>query len=706
MHPSSLTTLRWNNQGQPQSTQFNDVYFSADNGLEESRCVFLQHNHLAERLRALPTTGDFIIGETGFGTGLNFLATWQQWEQIAPPAARLHFISVEKYPLTPTDMAQAHKLWPELQKYSQQLLPLYKRNHTGQHLPCWQHFRFGTITLTLILDDATAGLTQLLAHPHPAFSQTPWQGVDAWFLDGFAPAKNPDMWCEKLFNTLSRLSKPSTTLATFTAAGSVKRGLQTAGFSIKKVPGFGRKREMLTACYDAKPPWAPTTPDSRKKQKINSPWTVVSTDTTAGKKQKMAVIGAGLAGCHTAYALAQQGLEVTLIDSQSQPAQGASGNPQGILYAKLSAHSNMLSDFNLACLLTAQTHYQHFWLQAKPADGEPCGLLQLSHRPTLLNTHRQLMDSCAGATLVDYVDANTASNIANMTLDKPGLYFPYCGWLNPRAVCQWLLHNTEATVLSSTTVTALHYQEQGQKKGQWQLKGQKTTGEPWRSDGFDGVVIANAQDAQAFSQTQWLPTKPIRGQISYLPSAPDLAPLQTVICGEGYIAPATSNFNTSNPNKNNAATNQRFHSIGASYTFNNTSLTLSTAEHHSNQALIGALIPKFQRRTPIGGRAALRCTSPDYLPLVGPVAHRQDFMEDYQDLSRDGRHFIAQAGRYHPGLYINIAHGSRGLAYTPLCAHILAAQICARPLPIPQAMADALNPGRFIIRGLQRKKPL
>ncbi|MBX2807490.1 MAG: bifunctional tRNA (5-methylaminomethyl-2-thiouridine)(34)-methyltransferase MnmD/FAD-dependent 5-carboxymethylaminomethyl-2-thiouridine(34) oxidoreductase MnmC [Cellvibrionaceae bacterium] len=681
-------TLFWDNKGQPHSTRFDDIYFSADNGLEESRYVFLQHNRLAERFRALPATGDFIIGETGFGTGLNFLATWQLWEASAPRAARLHVISVEKYPLAAADMAQAHQLWPTLQCYSTQLLNRYQRNACGQHLPCWHYYQFGKVTLTLIIDEANSGLGQLLAHPHPRFAQPLWQGVDAWFLDGFAPAKNPDMWCPALFNTLGRLSKATTTLSTFTAAGSVKRGLQAAGFSLKKVPGFGRKREMLSACYSGHSAKTDRQTPTAKTKKLPSPWTVISNGTSARQTQKIAVIGAGLAGCHTAYALAQRAFEVTIIDSKAGAAQATSGNPQGVLYTKLSAHRNPLSDFNLACLLWAQTLYQDFWSQADDSDGKACGLLQLSYQDALLSAHQHLAEHYKGASAVHYLDAASASQIANITLDKPGLYFPYCGWLNPRAVCHWLLQHTGISPLYSTQVGALIQRQNG-----WQLQGQQFEGQPWYSEQFDAVVIANAQDAQTFAQTQWLPTQSVRGQISYLPLTTALANLQTVVCGDGYIAPACRPVHRAG-----------LQTMGASYNTEDTSLTVSASEHRSNQARLQALLPPITQADPIGGRVGLRCTSPDYLPMAGPVAHYQDFVENYRSLGVDSRQFIAQAGRYYPGLYSNIAHGSRGLAYTPLCAQLVAAQISGTPAPVPQAMADALNPGRFIIRDLQRRK--
>ncbi len=206
--------IDWNEQGQPLSAEFADVYFSKQSGLDESRYVFIQHNQLTERFQQLDNSTPFVVAETGFGTGLNFLTCWQLFLQQAPEQARLHFISVEKYPLHAADLQLALALWPELEPLSAQLLQQYLVIQPG-----YQHFIFqqGRVCLTLLIGEASEQLSQLDAK------------VDAWFLDGFAPSKNPDMWSDALFSQLARLAKPQTTLATFTSAGFVRRGLQAAG---------------------------------------------------------------------------------------------------------------------------------------------------------------------------------------------------------------------------------------------------------------------------------------------------------------------------------------------------------------------------------------------------------------------------------------------------------------------------------------------
>lgn len=222
--------LDWKD-GQPYSNRHGDVYFSADSGLQETRHVFLQGNLLAERFAALSTGGSFCIGETGFGTGLNFLCAWQLFEQVAPPGASLDFFSVEKFPLSDDELRAALALWPELAVQAETLLARWHRR-----VPGWNRWSFagGRVRLTLAIADVAEALPQL-----------PEACVDAWFLDGFSPAKNPEMWSDAVLVNIARASREGATLATYTCAGWVRRGLQQAGLSVQRVPGFGRKREMV-----------------------------------------------------------------------------------------------------------------------------------------------------------------------------------------------------------------------------------------------------------------------------------------------------------------------------------------------------------------------------------------------------------------------------------------------------------------------------
>ncbi|HWD31684.1 MAG TPA: tRNA (5-methylaminomethyl-2-thiouridine)(34)-methyltransferase MnmD, partial [Pseudomonas sp.] len=230
--------IDWDDQGRPHSRQFDDIYFSKDQSLEETRHVFIDQNDLRQRFSAMLPDQCLVIGETGFGTGLNFFCAWQLFSECAKPDARLHFVSVEKYPLSQADLTRALALWPELAPFSAQLLTQYVAVHEG-----FQTFVFdqGRVRLTLMIGDALEQLPQLDAQ------------VDAWFLDGFAPAKNPQMWTPELFTQIGRLSAANATLGTFTSTGWVRRGLIAVGFEMKRIPGIGKKWEVLRGVFRGTP---------------------------------------------------------------------------------------------------------------------------------------------------------------------------------------------------------------------------------------------------------------------------------------------------------------------------------------------------------------------------------------------------------------------------------------------------------------------
>lgn len=220
----------------PRSERFDDVYFSVEDGLAETRHVFLEGNRLPERWGDHDFRGTFVIGETGFGTGLNFLAAWLLWKtlRVNNNPRRLEFISVEKYPVNGAFIRDVLSVWEEeLGDKLARFCDLYPVPKTGAHsIDVAEDVR-----LTLHIGDVAEVLPTLEAR------------VDAWFLDGFKPATNPEMWTDEVFSHMARLSHAGTSFATFTAAGDVRRGLQAAGFEVHKVPGFGRKRDMLTGVY-------------------------------------------------------------------------------------------------------------------------------------------------------------------------------------------------------------------------------------------------------------------------------------------------------------------------------------------------------------------------------------------------------------------------------------------------------------------------
>ena len=645
--------LDWDDQGRPHSRVFDDVYFSDTTGLEETRYVFIEQNALKERFAALRANGQMVIGETGFGTGLNFLCTWQLFEQTAQPDARLHFISVEKYPLTRGDLHRALALWPQLSDVSEQLLAAYFAIHPGfQTLTLGN----GRVTLTLLIGDVLEQLSQLDAQ------------VDAWFLDGFAPAKNPDMWTPELFAQLARLAAPDATISTFTSTGWVRRALNEAGFKMRRTPGIGHKWEILRGTFLGVPEQALATSAVK-------PWYARPPQPTT--ERKALVIGGGLSGCASANSLARRGWQVVLLERHERLAKEASGNPQGVLYLKLSAHGTTLSQMIVSGFGYTRRLLEHL---QRGRDWDDCGVLQLGFNAKEAQRQAQLAGAFAPA-LVHMLDQPQAQALAGIELAQGGLFYPEGGWVHPPALCQYQAMHPNVQVLTHHDVVQLNNVD-----NQWQAcDGERVLASA------PVVILAGAAEVKRFPASSGLPLKRIRGQITQLVQTEHSAALNTVVCAEGYVAPGRMGE----------------HTLGASFDFDNDDLTTTPAGHQGNLDLMDEISPQLsslfgEQLDPaqLQGWAAFRCTSPDYLPIVGPLSDPEAFASTYAVLRKDARQVPDTPCPWLHGLYVNSGHGSRGLITAPLSGEMLAAWINNEPLPVPRTIAEACHPNRFALRAL------
>jgi tRNA 5-methylaminomethyl-2-thiouridine biosynthesis bifunctional protein len=291
--PEDLGPLAWSEDGQPRSRLYGDRYFSAQDGLAETRAVFLEGCGLPD---AWAGRRRFVVGELGFGTGLNILALLDLWRRARPPAGRLHVFSVEAHPISAQDAARALANWPELSEIAEILLARWPGRALGVH--------------RVELPEFSASLDVAVMEVEPALAG--WTGrADAWFLDGFAPALNPAMWRDEVLALVGRRSAPGARAATFTVAGQVRRGLAAAGFTVEKKPGFGRKRERL----EARLPGAGAEPRAAR---------------------RIAIVGAGVAGAAAARAVRALGGEAVVIEAQA-PGAGGSGNPAALVTPRLDA---------------------------------------------------------------------------------------------------------------------------------------------------------------------------------------------------------------------------------------------------------------------------------------------------------------------------------------------------------------------------------
>ncbi|MCY7296567.1 bifunctional tRNA (5-methylaminomethyl-2-thiouridine)(34)-methyltransferase MnmD/FAD-dependent 5-carboxymethylaminomethyl-2-thiouridine(34) oxidoreductase MnmC [Alteromonas sp. a30] len=680
--PIHTADILFNETGTPVSSQFDDVYFSNDNGLLETRYVFIDNNHLLQRWQTCKQH-HFVIAETGFGTGLNFLLTLQLFTQFRHenpdhPLRQLYFISFEKYPITAQDLTLALQAWPSLKEEAKQLLAQYPLPIAGCHRLSFTHAPHCEIYLDLWLGDVNTLL--------PTFSNTTNQSIDAWFLDGFAPSKNPDMWQEKLFQYIAQLTAPNGTFATFTAAGIVKRGLQDVGFHIEKVKGFGKKRDMLRGTFTNHGAF-----DASRLSRESEPryW---HRSSVCQKTRHITVIGGGLAGLNTAHALLKHGYAVSLYEGAPTLANGASGNQQGGFYPNLNIDFTLASQIYALAFLYAKRHYRTLMQQGFHFEHDTCGVLLLAFNDKQAARHAHLVEKQNWPqTLVDSVSQQQAKNIANVELPFGGLFIPEGGWINPYSLVQALSKACYAyanfELVLGTKITDMQRDLSQNKANKWCLSAQ---GAP--SLETDAVVLALGHHSRHFPTLNGLPLQSVRGQVETMSSQGELANLRTVLCHKGYLTPALNNT----------------HALGATFGKDDETTDYRVSEEAANLHNLKHALPNMPwvenlvgKQT---GRASIRCASPDRLPLMGQLPDLEKQQAQYKEIYKT----YANHKYAHPtnidNVFVLTGLGSRGLCTAPLLAEALACQISGKPLPLSQAQLNALSPNRFLIRQLIRRE--
>ena len=546
----------------PISKQFGDVYFSKDNGLLETRHVFLNGNDLTERLSQLHDYQYFCVGETGFGTGLNILTLWQLWQQVRlDNHSHLHVVSVEKFPLNKADLIRALNVWTELKPLAEKLIQQYPLPIAGCHRLSFPEERF---SIDLWLGDAQ--------DIFPTIPKT--QTVNAWFLDGFAPSCNPDMWQANVLDHMVRLSDFGTTFASFSVAGILKRGLKQHGIQISRPRGFGHKREMLKAI------WLDTSQTETQSQ--DSETTIAAPPKSETSKQrKIAIIGAGIAGLSSAWAFAQRGHQVTIYE-QNEPLSGASGNPLALLNPKLcpieQAHEHLMT--------LSWQHALNFYPQFKAF--RPIQVQQIASKNAdeLLGLLEQYPENV--------LTANTTLECFPET-EFPSLTLHQAGAVSPHQLRDEILQHANIRIekvkisrLESTDSQVTLWQDQ-------QIIAITD----------HAIVCCAKQSAELIENYPVL--KPIRGQISWVENSQRPLALDQAYSYGGYCMQLD--------------TAQLI--LGASFYPNRDDAEVLTEDHVHNYELIHNVFPKYAQGLPSvdtwQGRASVRAQSLDYFPLVGKI---------------------------------------------------------------------------------------
>ena len=633
------TRLAYAADGTPYSTDYDDVYHSSDGGLGQARHVFLAGNNLLGEDARWHGHQRFVVVETGFGLGLNFLATWQAWRDDPQHCTRLHFVSFEKHPFSAADLAVLHARWPELTDCAAAL-----RRHWPALLPGTHRLYFDDerVVLTLCFGDAVDMLPKLRGK------------ADAFYLDGFAPYRNPQLWSPRICSNLARLAATGTTLATWTVAGAVRKELAAAGFLLEKTPGFGGKREMTRGTSRIANRTHPAAPLPRQRSAI--------------------VIGAGLAGCAAVERLAARGWEITLIDRAAGPAAGASGNRIGILRPLPSLDDNLLARLTRAGFLHARRHLQRLADEGLPLRWDACGVLHLAREALHEASQRQIVDTLQPPS--DYlrcVDRDEASRLANWPLPHGGWWFPGGGWIAPTSLCRANLVRFEQRIRS---LFGREVARIAREHDEWMVydgAGELIAGAPL-------LILANANDARHLLKSSValdLPLRSARGQVSHLPAAALPAP-DIVVCRLGYVTPVVDGIRCA----------------GASFIAEDEDAAVRVSDHRDNLARLEFSLPGASARINIApedldGRVGFRSMTQDRLPLIGALPVNQPATH-LEDIPRQ------------PGLYGLLGFGARGLVWASLAAELLVAQIEGEPLPLEGDLVDAVDPARFLLRRARR----
>ncbi|TNE36926.1 MAG: bifunctional tRNA (5-methylaminomethyl-2-thiouridine)(34)-methyltransferase MnmD/FAD-dependent 5-carboxymethylaminomethyl-2-thiouridine(34) oxidoreductase MnmC [Alphaproteobacteria bacterium] len=643
--------LGWQEGDTPRSSQFDDIYFAPGEGLGEARHVFLAGNELPTAWHDRET---FTVFETGFGTGLNFLALWQMWRQTRRPGQHLHFVSLEGFPLTKEDLARALRPFEEIAEFAEGLVSRYPPRIAGYHR---LNIQEDGLTLTLIFGQAHEVL--------PAFEGR----VDAWFLDGFAPSRNPDMWSETLFNAMARCSAPGARAATFTVAGAIRRGLEAAGFTLQRRPGYGRKRECLAARFEG-----------FQNRSLRKPW--FAAPKSLPRTASLAVIGAGIAGAAAAHVLCREGLQVTVFEKGLEVAPEASGNPVGLVNPGFSLSDDPIAQFREGACLHAVAFYNS--LDLPKETWRNTGVYQMAPTSDAAQKQVRLIEMLGKENpWFELHSPEDISQTLGIAPSKPGLYVRQAGVLAPRALCERLLSGVRLHL--ETEVGFLTRMSTG-----WALIA--PNGDFLGC--YDAVVIANAFAGRAFAPTNWLPLVRNRGQITILPQGADLLPARLPVSFGGYLAPPLAQ-------KGSYVLGATYREIEAA---GQPDLAVADKDHEANLIALqkGLGLSPADDLKNLEGRVALRVRTPDRIPVVGPAPVVETYRRAYTTVRHGNRFEKFPAADYHEGLFLSLGYGSRGFQWAPLAAEILAAEILGYSPPVSREVLEILHPSRFILRDLRR----
>lgn len=477
--PIQPASIRFDPYGNAFSEAFDDIYFNPNHAVGKAEHLFHRATRFDDLMATLSKPDAFpgvVVGELGFGLAINFLVTWSKFLRDAPGDGRLHYVGIDLAPPSQAQLRQALGGFTAWRSQIEQLLAEWPGRVAGVH-----RVRLERCELTLHFGEAGEMLPGVETE----------RGFDAWFLDGFAPEKNPAMWTPALWSHLARLTRSGGRLGSYTAAGHVRRGLAEAGFEVERLPGDPFKRHIVAA---QKPFHAETG---------NTP--------RSGSPPRVAVVGAGWAGLRVAAELRRRGHAVTVIEAHPRPGAGASGNVQAICAPVLDAAASPRQDFYRSAFMLASRDTQTY------------GVLRLPDKQKNTDTLRQAAE--VFGSLDDHFTWDQG---------RDGLWIPTAGVGRFEDTADNLLAQSGIRFEMGFEADALERSENG-----WRVRG--TDGKTIEAD---AVVLACAASVRRFSPTADWPLQRIRGQVSRVRATVESQKLDHAIVGEAYLCPAHAGYHS------------------------------------------------------------------------------------------------------------------------------------------------------------------
>ncbi len=667
--------ILWKEGGVPYSEEFQDIYYAPESGYQETLHVFIEGNRITER--APQVKDSFVIAETGFGTGLNFITARSVFRRLAHAHARLIYYTCEKKPVRSEDMRRA------LSEALKNTAVQYDDLELPPPTPGWQLHLFdqGKTELRIFYGEVTQFLKEI--------SSWKKSGADAWFLDGFAPSRNADMWSLESLKLIAEFTKSGGTLSTFTVAGSVRRGLEESGIICEKVPGFGNKKEMLR-CYKTG-----FTEEQNPLPEDSEIYDAV-------------VIGAGIAGASAAFSLVRRNRRILLLEKEPEAALHGSGNPAGVIFPFVTAEPGFISRILIIGFYYVKNIIKLIRANSSEIPGNECGVLQLFHEERQrvrlekalisMGYHKETLRSCS---------KEEALSVSGLPVSTGGVFFPDSMWVSPGDLVKGLINYCEKT---GPGLFAVHYNCEVKEiipdSDTWvvitEMQDENGNRKTVRIKTRNTVVAASWESPKLIKKYTETDLPKNRGQIVLMPENEISRNQKCVICYDGYLIPSAGGV----------------HVAGTTYEKNREDYETDTetlrslvkeAEHWT-----GPLFPESDYR----GRADFRSATADHLPVSGPVTDSALLKKNYNNYKKMTDKMIFQLRKEGraldsgneltdlipavKGLWLHAGHGSRGLSYAPVTSELIASQICGEIPPLPADMAAAADPRRYDSRKLRR----